>query len=129
MGVYLAPEFALVCQVEGNKFWFYSLLCSITLHLLTLLTPKDPPPPPPKLRASSPKKSSSKKVQEHQKALKKRRYERPLVKRRLVADCCDLLIPGLVVGWIQVSVLVMGYAGVLSSLLGLWEIWGKLSEA
>jgi hypothetical protein len=126
MGIYLAPEFALFCQVEGNKFWFYSLLCSITLHLLTLFTPDYPPPPPHKSPASSPKRFSSKKVIEHQKALKKKKYERMLMKRRLVADCCDLFVPGLVVGWIDVGILVMGCAGVVSSLLGLWEIWEKL---
>jgi hypothetical protein len=120
------PEFARTCQMEGNKFWFYSLLCSIVLHLRFLFSPNVPPPVPPKTRTASPKRPTVGKVRESQEGQRKRSHEKTLVLRRLIADCCDLLVPGLVVGWIETSLLMTGYAGAISSLLGLWEIWEKL---
>jgi hypothetical protein len=127
-GVLSTPGFARICHVEGNRFWFYSLLCSILLHLLFLFSPGVPPLLPPKAVSSpdSSKRVTAKRVREIQKAQHEKEMESNLVKRRLVADCCDLLIPGLVVGWTETSLLVTGYSGAVSSALALGEIWRKL---
>jgi len=48
------------------------------------------------------------------------------VKRRLVSDFADLLIPGHVVGWISSSQVVVGCASVVSTVLGSVDIWEGL---
>ena len=73
---------------EANKFWFYSLICSLTLGLMEL--------------------SSNRRevVRLSENKIKVKLAGKKGVKRRLVSDFADLLIPGHVVGWI--SSLAMG---------------------
>lgn len=59
--------------------------------------------------------------------MQKREREMDLVKRRFVCDVLDVCIPGKVVGWVDVSGVVTGMAGALSSLIGLGEVWEHLA--
>ena len=50
------------------------------------------------------------------------------VKRRIVSDCFDLLIPGHVTGWITTSTAAVGFASVVSTTLSSKDIWDRLKE-
>jgi len=52
--------------------------------------------------------------------------EKHRTRRRLVADCFDLLIPGHVTGWISTGPSVVGCASVISTLLSSKDIWDRL---
>lgn len=54
---------------------------------------------------------------------------RTLTKRRLATDAFDLFLPGAITGWIPVSSETVGFAGVVSTTLGLMEIWNIFFEA
>lgn len=82
-------------MLEANKFWFYSLLCSIVLGFLELYSNKREV-----VRVGENKFKVQMAVRRSGKRLK----------RRLVADFADLLIPGYVTGWINTGQGVVGMA-------------------
>ncbi|GIK05597.1 hypothetical protein Aspvir_009710 [Aspergillus viridinutans] len=88
--------------VEAYKFWFYALALSIVGALWGLL-----------FDSGSTSASAGKKEQDEKKggSSKERKVggSGPLMKR-IVVDGCDLLIPGVFLGWIQVSEVVVGMA-------------------
>ncbi|PKX95343.1 PEX11 domain protein, partial [Aspergillus novofumigatus IBT 16806] len=105
--------------VEAYKFWFYALALSIVGALWGLLF------------ASG--SASMGKAQHDEKkggSSKERKVgiSGPLVKR-IVVDGCDLMIPGVFLGWIQVSEVVVGMAMVVSTLVAGKDIWIKAQQA
>lgn len=106
-------QFARVMLIEGNKFWFYALLFSLGLGLHQLFTDAASPP------SGSSVGGERKNQAEALTARKKRRA----VKRKLVADACDLLVPGFVLGWIGVSSAMSAAAGCVSSCISMGDIW------
>ncbi|KAH1669698.1 hypothetical protein KXV65_004776 [Aspergillus fumigatus] len=107
--------------VEAYKFWFYALALSIVGALWGLVF------------ASFSTSASAGKAQRHAKkgkSSKERQAEGsgPLMKR-IVVDGCDLLIPGVFLGWIQVSEVVVGMAMVVSTLVAGRDIWIKAQQA
>lgn len=109
MGVYPSP-LAKMLLIEGNKFWFVSLLCSLTLGFLQLFSP---------LPSSSSKEKRNGKENNTMRAKATRR----VVKMKLVADACDLLVPGYVLGWIGVSSSVSAVGGCVSSVISIGDLW------
>lgn len=107
--------------VEAYKFWFYALALSIVGALWGLLFGSAP--------ASD--SASGGKVQQDEKkggSSKERKVSaKPLVKR-IVVDGCDLLIPGVFLGWIQVSEVVVGMAMVVSTVVAGRDIWIKAQQ-
>jgi hypothetical protein len=109
--------------VEAYKFWFYALALSIVGALWGLLF----------ARGSASGCASVDKAQQDEKkggSTKKRKVEGsgPLMKR-IVVDGCDLLIPGVFLGWIQASEVVVGMAMVVSTLVAGRDIWIKAQQA
>lgn len=51
--------------------------------------------------------------------------EANVAKMQLVSDICDLTIPGSALGYVSLDDGIVGLAGTLSSLLGLWTVWKK----
>ncbi|GIC88046.1 PEX11 domain protein [Aspergillus udagawae] len=105
--------------VEAYKFWFYALALSIVGALWGLLF--------------APGSASVGKAQQDEKkggSSKERKDggSGPLMKR-IVVDGCDLLIPGVFLGWIPVSELVVGMAMVVSTLVAGRDIWIKAQQA
>ncbi|GFF71502.1 hypothetical protein IFM60648_03444 [Aspergillus lentulus] len=109
--------------VEAYKFWFYALALSIVGALWGLLVAS----------GSTSTSASAGKVQQDEKkgeSSKERKagVSGPLMER-IVVDGCDLLIPGVFLGWIKVSELVVGMAMVVSTLVAGRDIWIKAQQA
>jgi len=117
MGVWTSA-WASTCLVTANKYWFYALAFSILRAVLEIFVIE---PRTPKAIESL---QAAKKDDEKLRRVDIEKRER--VRRRLVADSFDLLIPGSVTGWIPTSPATVGYATVISTLLTAKDIWDKL---
>lgn len=118
MGVWPSP-WAEACLVEGNKFWFYSLACSILLGWCQLYAGGG------QLEGTNSEKSKGKKQGVQARAEKERLSG---IKRRMMADSFDLFIPGFVTGWIVTTHAFVGFAGAVSTVLSSKDIWNRLSK-
>ncbi|RFU28854.1 hypothetical protein B7463_g7497, partial [Scytalidium lignicola] len=128
MGMYLIMEsstmldamgawkttWAAQCLLEANKFWFYSLVFSIIKSVLGLLNSG----------SSTKPNGTNEKKGKNSPPVKKTRPNKLV--RKLLADGFDLLIPGLVTGWIPTSLLISGYTTVASTILTSMEVWDGL---
>lgn len=116
MGVWAVP-WAEACLVEGNKCWFYSLVCSILLGILQLYAGDG------EAKSGSDEKGKGK---EKKQSVEAKKENISGVKRRLVADGFDLFIPGAVTGWIVTSHAFVGFATMVSTVLSSKDIWDRL---
>lgn len=126
MGVW-QTDWAKKCSVEANKFWFYALVFSMLWGLVqlsawnrvlsdTLSSQKG------KEKSDS---SSDEVIAAQAKEEAALKYQRAGLRRRLVVDGLDLLIPGHVVGWLPTSAAITGFAGAVSTVLSMKDIWDK----
>lgn len=128
MGYWQTP-LARTCLLEGNRFWFYSLVFSIAWGFLQLLDagPESRMPPVAKdgekVIAES---SSDEEIKTKLEVEEKRKRKMDAIKRKLVIDGFDLLSPGFVTGWINTSASVVGFSSVVSTVLSSKEIWDRL---
>jgi peroxin-11B len=51
--------------------------------------------------------------------------ERAVVNIQLISDLCDLTIPTAALGWVNFDDGLVGLAGTVSSLIGVWTVWKK----
>jgi hypothetical protein len=116
MGVWPSP-WAEACLVEGNKFWFYSLVCSILLGALQLKSASG------EVEGQSSERSKGKKQ-----GVLIRKRDLDGVRRRMMADCFDLFLPGFVTGWLVTTHAFVGFAGAVSTILTSKDIWDKLRK-
>lgn len=94
-------------MLEGNRFWFYSLVCSLLKGLMEIYG----------------QKKEIVKINEKKVTVKTGKKG---LKRRLISDSFDLLIPGSVTGWIYTPMGIVGCAGVVSTVLSSKDIWDGL---
>jgi hypothetical protein len=113
------------CMLEGHRFWFYSLVFSILLGLVQLFWIQGGNERPKKIS----EKAHSRIIFKAATGAGGEKAGRSAgsqsqegVKRRLVSDCFDLLIPGHVTGWISTSTVTVGFASVISTLLSSKDI-------
>jgi len=116
MGAWPTP-WAEVCLIEGNKFWFYSLVCSILLGFLQLYA-----------GGEHAKDGSNEKPKGKKTKIQARKKHLSGVKRRIVANSFDLFIPGFVTGWIVTTHAFVGFAGAVSTVLSSKDIWERLQK-
>jgi hypothetical protein len=109
-------------MLEANRFWFYSLVCSILGGLIQLFGGLE-------AEGGNGKSGEKREALTAHKTMKGA-ISKSLqgVKRRLVSDCFDLLIPGQVTGWISTSTATVGFATVMSTVLSSKDIWDRLKE-
>ena len=119
---YWPTALAKTCLLEGNKFWFYSLVCSIIWGLLQLIDVSS------ERYVDEDESSSETEVKARHQFELKRKRRMDAIKTRLVIDGFDLLTPGFVTGWIRTSISVVGFSSVVSTVLSLREIWDRLKE-
>ncbi|KAL2075792.1 hypothetical protein VTL71DRAFT_735 [Oculimacula yallundae] len=131
MGYWVTP-LARTCILEGNRFWFYSLICSILwglLQLVDVMTEKEDPKVTDTNNEKEEKNSSTELTAKARKQSDmKRNSEISAIKTKLVIDGLDLLSPGSVTGWINTSAAVVGFSSVVSTLLSSKEIWDRLKQ-
>lgn len=120
-------EWAKQCLIEANKFWFYALVFSLLWGIVQLFTLNQQPDEAATLREEKTESSSDEAITRLMNAEAKLRHKKAAIKRRLVVDGLDLLIPGHVVGWIVTSAATTGIAGAISTTLSMRDIWIKLS--
>ena len=131
MGVWITP-WAEVCMLEANRFWFYSLVCSLIaggmMHFFGDKDERRVKVVATKNRARGKSKESdvSKKDRGEGKSRVGQKDNRHDIKRRFVADGFDLLVPGSVTGWIPTSPAVVGFASAISTILSSRDIWDRL---
>ncbi|KAB8208365.1 peroxisomal biogenesis factor 11 [Aspergillus parasiticus] len=111
--------------VEAFKFWFYSLALSVfgAVWGLLFISPS----------STSSKTSDNEKKNENKNAKKtvsnsddsQTKAQRTALMKRIVVDGCDLLIPGVFVGWMQVSDLMIGVTMVISTVVSGGDAWVK----
>ncbi|KAE8409917.1 peroxisomal biogenesis factor 11 [Aspergillus pseudonomiae] len=114
--------------VEAFKFWFYSLALSVFGAVCGLLFTSSSP--------ASNKTSNNEKTKENKNAEKtapntddsQAKAQRTALMKRIVADGCDLLIPGVFVGWMQISDLMISVTMVISTVVSGGDAWVKAQE-
>lgn len=116
MGVWPSP-WAEICLLEGNKFWFYSLVCSILLGVLQLNAGR-----------GEVKAGASEQSKERKQAVQIQRKLLEGVRRRIIADGFDLFIPGFVTGWLVTTPGWVGFASAVSTVLSSKDIWDRLQK-
>ncbi|KAF3761604.1 hypothetical protein M406DRAFT_323933 [Cryphonectria parasitica EP155] len=133
-----------VLHVEGQRFWFFSLLCGLTAGLVKVVKLVAYGPVPqtgeeywawerkPEAEMEEWEKMREKmrrfvhRRREGRKAWKREIRTRGFrIARRCVADLLDLALPGSVVGWVRVQPGTMGLAMVVSTWLTGLEIWER----
>jgi len=102
--------------IEANRFWFYSLSCSILLTLFSLH--QSSPANPTNLREKPSTSTSPPKFQTPQTQHIK----------RLTTDLADILTPGYVIGWIDTNPVLVATGAALSSMLGASEILERVTK-
>ncbi|KAK0124324.1 hypothetical protein ONS95_009294 [Cadophora gregata] len=128
---YWATPLAGNCLLEGNKFWFYSLVCSILWGLLQYMDASNE-----RYQVASKKMDeatgsaalSDVEAKDIRDFEVKRKVKMDGVKTKMVIDGFDLLSPGFVTGWIRTSASVVGFSSVVSTMLSSKEIWDRLKE-
>jgi peroxin-11B len=98
---------------EGYRAWFTGISFSIVSSIYSLY----------QLQQRS--QQISEKDGESVVEKKKIQREATAVKIQLVSDLCDITVPSSALGWAKLDDGVVGLAGTVSSLLGVWSVWKK----
>jgi len=120
VGVWQA-EWTKQCLIEANKFWFYALVFSLLWGLVQLFALNHVHSDQEKTESSSDEAIATQRRAENE-----QRQKGADIRRRLVVDGFDLLIPGHVTGWISTSTATTGIAGSISTVLSMKDVWDKL---
>jgi hypothetical protein len=131
MGIW-STTWAARVFVEAMKFWFYSLICSLALSQWKLYElMKEPKIPSVPLSEKSEKVSAAAKkaLKKQEQAVLDLKAKRQAIMKTIVIDGCDLLIPGFVTGWLDTSSAMVGFAGILSTLLASGDVWKRVQKA
>ncbi|PLB47699.1 hypothetical protein P170DRAFT_409935 [Aspergillus steynii IBT 23096] len=107
---------------EAYKLWFYALSLSLVGAVWSLLFTVSGPSTGPGKGGKKGGKKNGKVAGTSNQALR-----RTLLKR-IVVDGCDLLIPGVFLGWLVVGDAVVGAAMVVSTLLAGRDVWGRVNS-
>ncbi|KAI0839872.1 peroxisomal biogenesis factor 11 [Hypoxylon sp. FL0890] len=106
-------EGAKRAQREAYRFWALGLLCSVVAQMYTLYRLRE-------REAKVDKKEGEGVVESKRIAL-----ERSASKLQLLSDLCDLTVPTSALGWIGFDDGIVGLAGTVSSLIGVYNQWKK----
>ena len=116
-------SFGELCTLEGNKFWFYSLVCSIAWGVWEACGTYGEM----EVKEGKEEKVEVEKRLEEMKTARKAKRKRIVLK--IVSDGFDLFVPGHVTGWISTSPATTGMASVVSTLLSSRAIWEQMGQS
>lgn len=117
---------------ESLKFWFYALSASILLSIYDLCmiwTANEPVPEIKQNGQAVGKKDSNgshKTTPVSSKPSSAASVGTASIYKKLLIDCCDLLIPGAATGWIITGPVTIGVTGCISSLVSMEDIWKRV---
>ncbi|CRK13852.1 hypothetical protein BN1723_002070 [Verticillium longisporum] len=137
VGIRKSPR-AKTLQREAYRFWAMGIACSVVAQVYTLyrlqqrearvdkkdgegvvegkrIALYDSPKPAPRRALPSP----------HQTNVLTLRRERAASRLQLLSDVCDLSVPTSALGWVAVDDGLVGLAGTVSSLIGVYTQWKK----
>ncbi|SLM34586.1 peroxisomal biogenesis factor 11 [Lasallia pustulata] len=100
-------------QKEAYKAWFVGLTFNVVAGLYTLYRLRQ--------REQGVDKSDGEGVVESKKLAR----ERTATNLQLISDLCDLTVPGSALEYVNLDDGIVGLAGTVSSLIGLWSQWKK----
>ncbi|EOO01792.1 putative peroxisomal biogenesis factor 11 protein [Phaeoacremonium minimum UCRPA7] len=100
-------------QTEAYRFWAIGILCSVVAQLYTQYRLKE-------REAKVDKKEGEGVVESKRIAI-----ERSASRLQLLSDVCDLTVPTAALGWANFDDGLVGIAGTVSSLIGLYTQWKK----
>lgn len=100
-------------QKEAYRFWAFGLLFSITAQSYTLYRLRE--------REAKVDKKEGEGVVE----AKRIGIERAAARLQLISDLCDFTTPAAALSWIDFDDGVVGLAGTVSSLIGVYTMWKK----
>ncbi|KAM0286801.1 hypothetical protein ACHAQH_000821 [Verticillium albo-atrum] len=112
VGIRKSPR-AKTLQREAYRFWAMGIACSIIAQVYTLYRLRQ-------REARVDNKDGEGVVEGKRIAL-----ERATSRLQLLSDACDLSVPTTALGWVAVDDGVVGLAGTLSSLIGVYTQWKK----
>ncbi|TDZ24527.1 Peroxisomal membrane protein PMP30A [Colletotrichum sidae] len=100
-------------QKEAYRFWAMGLICSVVAQTYTLYRLQQ-------REAKVDKKEGEGVVQSKRIAL-----ERAASQLQIISDLCDLTVPTSALAWVALDDGVVGLAGTVSSLIGVYNQWKK----
>ncbi|TDZ32374.1 Peroxisomal membrane protein PMP30A [Colletotrichum trifolii] len=100
-------------QKEAYRFWAMGLICSVVAQTYTLYRLQQ-------REAKVDKKEGEGVVQSKRIAL-----ERAASQLQIISDLCDLTVPTCALAWVALDDGVVGLAGTVSSLIGVYNQWKK----
>ncbi|KAF2837554.1 peroxisomal biogenesis factor 11 [Patellaria atrata CBS 101060] len=103
-------------QKEAYRAWFAGLLCNIVAGVYTLVQLRER-----ERRVGEGKGVEAEGVVEGKKLVR----ERNATNLQLVSDVCDIMVPAFALGYANLDDGIVGLAGTLSSLIGVWSVWKK----
>ncbi|OKL56185.1 hypothetical protein UA08_08443 [Talaromyces atroroseus] len=106
-------ESAKKLQEYSTRAWLSGLVCSVAAGVYTLY------------RLQEREKGIDRKEGEGVVEAKKIERERVAARIQLVSDLCDLTIPVSTLGYVKLDDGLVGIAGTVSSLIGVWSSWKK----
>ncbi|KAI1320882.1 peroxisomal biogenesis factor 11 [Xylariaceae sp. FL0255] len=106
-------EGAKRCGREAYKFWAMGLLCSVVAQVYTLYGLR--------VREAQVDRKEGEGVVEG----KRIAFERATSQLQLLSDLCDLTVPTSALGWVALDDGIVGLAGTVSSLIGVYNQWKK----
>lgn len=124
---------------ESLKFWFHATAASILLNLYDLATiwmaanfvstsiePKEV--------ANVDEKNGTREVvdapvESRSTSANTASVDVAMLYRKLLIDCCDLLLPGSTLNWIPLDPVVVGATGCISSLTSMGDIWIRVQRS
>lgn len=121
-------ERAGMLHVEGQRFWFFALICAVAAGVLKLggLRLRGSKGGIKKGEQEGEQRNGEKgEVQREKEEEREKREQARRVLRRLVADVLDLAVPGAVIGWVPASPGTVGVLMLGSTWLTALEVWER----
>lgn len=120
---------------ESLKFWFYALSASILLSIYdirmtwTTIEAVSEVTQNGQAVGMGDSKKSHKTTPVSSKPSSAASIGTASIYKKLLIDCCDLLIPGAATGWIVTDPVTIGVTGCISSLLSMEDIWKRVQTS
>ncbi|CAG8116729.1 unnamed protein product [Penicillium nalgiovense] len=100
-------------QEGAHRAWAMGLVCSAAANVYTLF------------RLQEEENTVDRKEGEGLTEVKKIERQRTATQIQLISDLCDLTVPGATLGFTQIDDGLVGLAGTVSSVIGVWSEWHR----